>query len=340
MGGHIHRVGSGPTVSQKSSASEAIAALEKRDVWSQVEKSVRNALERQVASNSNSGMYIFFSCSQLFCRKIECFKSIGVPKSVKIVADADCQLPNVHNVLIADNRELLAAICKHLGALNIQSAIVNAELTGDASEVGEQLAQPLRAWLVDELAAPPFASSSAVSEEAKSLARSGSRIFAWIYGGETTVRFPDTPPLAADAKGGRNQEACGCSAFLTNRRQIADGAGCSQLVTRHTAASRLQPLVYFRLHRLRRSRRAYRRGWRPRDCRRRSRHVAYSCQYRQISTTQNIVSLRLSRCGLGKSDNFSYEFWSNYKNGAQHIKFGKSGNNLMDVQMLLFVDKS
>lgn len=55
VGGQINRVGSGPTVPQPSSASEAIDVLKKCNLWTNINKSIRHALERQLDVGDSSG---------------------------------------------------------------------------------------------------------------------------------------------------------------------------------------------------------------------------------------------------------------------------------------------
>lgn len=78
---------------------------------------------------------------------------------------------------------------RQLDSCGIITTIINSELEGNAQEVGEQLAEPLKEWLAGSSnICPPFNKNSVD-------AMSGKR-FAWLYGGETTVQV-NVKPLKA-----------------------------------------------------------------------------------------------------------------------------------------------
>lgn len=100
-------------------------------------------------------------------------------------------------MLICDNKVLLESFKRHLESKEISTTIINTELEGNAQEVGEQFAEPLLQWVQgrSELSIP-FNKNSCQPPDSI-------RRFAWLYGGETTVRFPSN---FSNTRGGRNQE--------------------------------------------------------------------------------------------------------------------------------------
>jgi glycerate-2-kinase len=207
---------------------------------------------------------------------------------------------DIQNILLCDNRTLLDHFKQLLESNGIETTVINSELEGNASEVGEKFAEPIFRWIDGQnMIDPPF--------NVKHLDRSKTKRFAWLYGGETTVRFPANLPNS-NPKGGRNQEMV--LSVLNKLRQNLP----SQQHPKRT--------FYF---------------------------ASFGTDGQDGPT--DATGAIISNNHLYSSDNImgqicdylhykdSYTFWSIFRNGECLVKINKTGNNLMDVQLLLFEDK-
>lgn len=144
VGDALPTIASGPTVADPSTIVDAISALRSHDVWDRIPAAVR---EHLTASNDES------------------------PKP------GDPHLEHVSNHIIGSNVTAADAACAQARSLGYRARVVTTSLTGEASEVGAQIARDAR----DECA------------------RERTRV-ALIYAGEPTVTVRGT------GSGGRNQE--------------------------------------------------------------------------------------------------------------------------------------
>lgn len=124
--------------------------------------------------------------------RFQCFLRV-----ISLLLESDKKI-DIDNVLLCDNQVLLNCFKKSLESQGIETTIVNAELEGNAREVGEKMADPILQWIQgNSLSDPPFNLNGVHVSKAKK--------FAWLYGGETTVKFPKNLNNS-NPKGGRNQE--------------------------------------------------------------------------------------------------------------------------------------
>ncbi|KAI6189682.1 MOFRL family protein [Aphelenchoides bicaudatus] len=211
------------------------------------------------------------------------------------------QSAGIENVLICDNRILLENFKQQLESNGIKTTIINSELEGNAQEVGEQFAETLKEWLVGNSAIrPPFNKNN--------IDTSTCTRFAWLYGGETTVQFPadfNNP----NAKGGRNQEMV-LAAF--NKLRI-DLANIQKLTDRTFYFASLGTDGQDG----------------PTDA------TGALIHSDDLSQQDPIVD----KCSEYLNAKNSYHFWSNFRNSDRLVKIGKTGNNLMDVQLIVFESK-
>lgn len=134
----------------------------------------------------------------------------------------------------------------------------------------------------------------------------------FVFGGETTVNFPKDVNLN-NSKGGRNQEM-----VLAFFKRIMEMSINNQLNTD-------MDFAFFSL------------GTDGQDG---PTDAAGAFIFSEdIPLHEEIATLLQEVESFWKSKN-SYEFWSKFKNGANHVKIGKTGNNLMDVQLLYVLPRA
>ncbi|KAI6230728.1 hypothetical protein M3Y99_00595400 [Aphelenchoides fujianensis] len=266
VGGRIEKVSSGPTVAQECRPQDAADVMRRLGVWERAPAAVRRVIESTPPSN-----------------------------------DASRDAP-VENLLVCDNRRFLSCMSERLEAAGLPTTIVTAELEGNAEEVGAKLAAPLAAWIGgrDAEITPPFGSQSSEFR----VPSEGS--FAWLFGGETVVRFPPDLPAGGKPKGGRNQELAlsvlrrllGASAADRSDRSFA----CFSLGTDGQDGPTDAAGAFVIAENLREANDELRADVR--------RHLEQKT---------------------------SYEFWLSFEAGAQLVKCGKTGHNLMDCILLVFL---
>lgn len=131
-------------------------------------------------------------------------------------------------------------------------------------------------------------------------------MLALIYGGETTVSFGETVDTSL-AKGGRNQEMV--LAFLhelvKNGRNYGENAEFGQRFLFFSLGSDGED------------------G--PTDA---TGAFIHSENINSANIDINLVEKMLK-------EKRSYEFWSNFNEGTNLVKIGKTGSNLMDIQILI-----
>ncbi|KAI6228724.1 hypothetical protein M3Y99_01192100 [Aphelenchoides fujianensis] len=266
VGGRIEKVSSGPTVAQECRPQDAADVMRRLGVWERAPAAVRRVIQSTPPSNDSS-------------------------------RDAA-----VENLLVCDNRRFLACMKERLEVAGLPTTIVTAELEGNAEEVGRKLAAPLAAWLGgrDAEITPPFRSTTSEFR----VPSAGS--FAWLFGGETVVRFPPDLPAGGKPKGGRNQELAlsvlhrllDTSAVDRSDRSFA----CFSLGTDGQDGPTDAAGAFVIAENLRNSSERLRTDVR--------RHLEQKT---------------------------SYAFWSTFEAGAQLVKCGKTGHNLMDCILLVFL---
>ncbi|KAI6186848.1 hypothetical protein M3Y98_00177700 [Aphelenchoides besseyi] len=265
VGGQIEKVSSGPTVPQNCCPIRAEKILKKFDLWHKIPESVRKVI------------------------KTTCF--------VEEISSAE-----INNVLICDNRILLEKLKDRLESNDIPTLIVNAELTGNAQDVGKQLSVPLLKWICDDLSnlSVPFSSSPF------QFLVPNSKVFAWLYGGETTVRFP-TNLNNTNPKGGRNQEMS-LSVLHELQKCMAEEPPQSQSK---------RSFIFMSL------------GSDGQD--------GPTDAAGAFVSSESWKGTSLEEVTHHLENKSSYDFWSKFQNGRFHVKTGKTGSNLMDCQLIVFI---
>ncbi|KAI6213794.1 hypothetical protein M3Y94_00193700 [Aphelenchoides besseyi] len=263
VGGRIEKVSSGPTVPQNCCPVRAEKILNKFGLWHKIPESVRKVIKTTCSVEESS-------------------------------------TAEINNVLICDNRILLEKLKDRLESNGIPTSIVNAELTGNARNVGKELSVPLLKWIHDDSSnlSVPFSSSNF------EFVVPNSKVFVWLYGGETTVQFPanlkNTNP-----KGGRNQEMS-LSVLYELKKCMTEGPSKSK-----------RSFIFMSL--------------------------GSDGQDGPTDATGAFVSSEswngtsLEEVAHHLENKSSYEFWSKFENGRFHVKTGKTGSNLMDCQLIVFI---
>jgi hydroxypyruvate reductase len=146
IGNPLEAIASGPTVSDPTTKVDAIAILQKYKLEKEVPKSILDIL-------------------------------FSIPSLALSADDGRSRINRVQNMIIGDNKLAALAALKHAEHEGFHAEILTNELQGEAREMGQELAQRLRA------------------ESSKR-----TRPFCLIAGGETTVT------IRGKGKGGRNQE--------------------------------------------------------------------------------------------------------------------------------------
>ncbi len=113
-GNDLATIGSGPTVTDATTYSDAVAILKRRRVWGRAPESVRDYLERGAAGELN-----------------------------ETLKQDDSALGHVRNIVIADNKTATEAAYRTAEALNY-SVVRARDLNGDANEAGASLGTFLR----------------------------------------------------------------------------------------------------------------------------------------------------------------------------------------------------
>lgn len=204
----------------------------------------------------------------------------------------------MQNELIADNSLLLDATKARLERLGVPAFVVSRGLEGDASEVGAEFARALLAWARDGgRLKTPFGGTEVSVQP-------GSRL-ALLYGGETTVRFPEGG-AAPGARGGRNQEMA--LALLSSLRRAG------------SAPAPWPPFLFASL------------GSDGQDG---PTDAAGALVSEQDVLLGEAREPELAHLDTRLAQKDSYAFWSRFRDGACLVKTGKTGTNLMDMQVLM-----
>lgn len=226
---------------------------------------------------------------------------------------ADCfshPYEDVNNLIVGDNSLLLASLAKNLEKTGTKTLILTKELDGNASSLGEKFAASILHLspsnsLQDSL--PRIHAS--ISRDSVNMIEPGNKIYL-LFGGESTVLFNDVQTVS-NALGGRNQEFV-LSTYLT--------------ILQNPATSRICP-TNFAIFSL---------GTDGQD-------GPTDAAGAFISSDDIAAFLALTdeekdsfiddakRSLISKN---SYNFWTTYRNGDNLVKIGKTGNNLMDVQII------
>lgn len=158
IGDDLAAIGSGPCVPDPSTAAEVAAALRTSGLWERVPEVMRRQLEGGVSGTIAE-----------------------TPKA------GDAAFATTTTRLVASNRLALEAVCHRAQSLGFAATLLDASLSGEASDVGRQLATYLRTYDATNVAG---AQDGGVNKHT-----------VLVWGGETTVTLGRDP-----GPGGRSQE--------------------------------------------------------------------------------------------------------------------------------------
>ncbi|KAL3091660.1 hypothetical protein niasHT_024242 [Heterodera trifolii] len=215
------------------------------------------------------------------------------------------------NVIIASNSILLDNLANQINdcfnSLSISPFIVTNRLEGNATELGMRFAKLIKQSMVNGKLDRSMIAD--FDDDSQRSAEFDSQRVVVLFGGESTVRF-DAKKATQNAKGGRNQEMV-LSAF----HHLAE---CWSDLPKETKSQ-----CQFALFSI---------GSDGQDGPTDAAGAFLTNDdleglSENLQLASEIEQLLNSKC--------SYHFWSDYRNGKNLIKIGKTGVNVMDVQMLL-----
>ncbi|KAI1719306.1 MOFRL family domain-containing protein [Ditylenchus destructor] len=221
---------------------------------------------------------------------------------------------DINNLIVCNNEKVLEQLVNFFNNNKTQSSLVTSSLEGDATELGVHFAdfilQLSQRASVDKKELQSFLRTLNIENtdiDFDSL--TNAKRIVLLFGGETTVKFNSTLLIGPDAKGGRNQEFV----LSTFKRLLEKSANSSE------SANQLKNFAFFSLGTDGQD------G--PTDA---AGAFITSDDVRNWDGSIDHVTDALD----GKN---SYGFWATQHNkGANLVKTGKTGTNLMDVQILYF----
>uniref|UniRef100_A0A914DTQ8 Glycerate kinase n=1 Tax=Acrobeloides nanus TaxID=290746 RepID=A0A914DTQ8_9BILA len=208
----------------------------------------------------------------------------------------------ITNVVVGNNQFMLRTLADSFANSGIQSIVATEPVEGDATQVASKY--------VDFMLGASKLSSSKTSigglDSEFSTVHSPT-IF--IFGGETTVNFPRDINLSV-AKGGRNQEMV--LAFLKKLLELYKSE-------KKIPAAKLH-FAFFSL------------GTDGQDGPTDATGALITSE--DVPSSSEEIDVVLHEVDSSLKSKNSYGYWSKFNDGANHVKIGKTGNNLMDVQLL------
>nr|CAD2172595.1 unnamed protein product [Meloidogyne enterolobii] len=225
---------------------------------------------------------------------------------------------NILNVIVANNSMILKELSAHLNSAGFIPIIVTNCLEGNATKLGQSMARILvklatqakhlafniSNFLKEEFSVNVDISNTDISKNDK---------IVLIFGGESTVCF-DSSQVLPEAKGGRNQEMV--LSVLNELLLLGEEEEKKQVLNG-------LEFVFTSLGTDGQD------G--PTDA-----AGAFICSEDLLNKSTEQLSSLSTKVKSALKGKRSYQFWSEFNEGRNIVKIGKTGMNVMDIQMLIF----
>nr|CAD2184146.1 unnamed protein product [Meloidogyne enterolobii] len=225
---------------------------------------------------------------------------------------------DILNIIVANNSMILKELSAHLNSTGFIPIIVTNCLEGNATKLGQSMARIL-VKLATQAKHLALDISNFLKEEfpvnvdISNINISKNDKIVLIFGGESTVCF-DSSQVLPEAKGGRNQEMV--LSVLNELLLLGEEEEKKQILNG-------LEFVFTSLGTDGQD------G--PTDA-----AGAFICREDLLNKSTEQLSSLSTKVKSALKEKRSYQFWSEFNEGRNIVKIGKTGMNVMDIQMLIF----
>uniref|UniRef100_A0A914L6N1 Glycerate kinase n=2 Tax=Meloidogyne incognita TaxID=6306 RepID=A0A914L6N1_MELIC len=226
---------------------------------------------------------------------------------------------DILNIIVANNSMILKELSAHLNSAGFIPIIVTNCLEGNATKLGQSMARILvkLATQAKHLLALDISNflkeEFSVNLDISNINISKNDKIVLIFGGESTVCF-DSSQVLPEAKGGRNQEMV--LSVLNELLLLGEEEKKKQILNG-------LEFVFTSLGTDGQD------G--PTDA-----AGAFICSEDLLNKSTEQLSSLSTKVKSALKEKRSYQFWSEFNEGRNIVKMGKTGMNVMDIQMLIF----